>query len=102
MKGAVNFASTKRMGRELYAIVQAYKRVKERADWQRSSGTAKNWVSKVDYEGWRRYDPGYEDRDPLLIDRKVRDEVRGEIDRDGALLKAKNKRAEKKSRRAAA
>ena len=94
--GAINMVSTERLGRKGYGIVAAFKEVKKRDDWQKPGGHKGNQVSKVDYEGWRRLDPQFEDREHLFINRKVEEEVRLEMDRDAAMLKAKNKLAGQK------
>ena len=88
--GAINMISTERLGRKGYGIITAFRDVKKREDWQKPSGQ-KSWTTKVDYEGWRRVDPLYEDREHLFVNRKVEEEVRQEMDRDAAMLKAKNK-----------
>ena len=85
--------STEKMVRKAYGIVLAYKEVKKKSDWQKPQGAAKNWSSRVDQEAWRRYDPGYEEKEHLFINRRVEDEVRSEMDRDAALLKARSKLA---------
>jgi hypothetical protein len=55
---------------------------------------AKAWKSKVDMEMWRRTDPGLEDQEHIFVNRKVEDEMRGEMDREASMLKAKLKLSE--------
>ena len=75
-------------------IKLAYKNVTKEADWKKGGG-AKTWTSKVDKEIWRRTDPTIDDTDHYFVNRKAEDEVRAEMDRDAALLKAKAKLAER-------
>ena len=90
---AINMVSTEKLVRKAYGIVQGYKEVKKKSDWQRPTGGSKSWKTQVDHEAWRRYDPSYEEKEHLFINRRVEDEVRSEMDRDAALLKAKSKLA---------
>jgi hypothetical protein len=45
-------------------------------------------------EMWRRTDPGLEDQEHIFVNRKAEDEMRGEMDREASMLKAKLKLSE--------
>ena len=96
LKGAINSISTEKVARKAYGIVSAFENVRRRADWQKPGG-AKSWTSRVDYETWARIDPGKLSDRPY-VNRRVEDEIRGEMDRDAQLLKAKTKLAEQKAK----
>ena len=80
-----------RLGRKAWGIVSAFEKVKCEQDWKKM-GSAKNWHSKVDFEAWKRIDPGREGRDDhIFINRKAEDEMRGEMDREAQWLKVQQK-----------
>jgi len=95
IKDAINQVNTEKMARKIMGIKAAYKMVSKEEDWKR--GSAKGWKSKVDMEMWRRTDPGLNDQEHIFINRKAEDEMRGEMDRDASLMKAKMKLSERSS-----
>ena len=92
--GAINQVTTEKLARKVMGIRSAFKHVMKMGDWKRTEG-AKTWTSRVDREIWRRIDPQLEDTEHMFINRRAEDEMRGEMDRDAALLKAKAKLAER-------
>jgi hypothetical protein len=93
----INSVALERLARRGWGIAKGFQHVTCRADWQKPSGKDKSWVSKVDNETWKRVDPSREhsDVDFTFINRLAEDEVRTEMDRDAALLKARNKLEER-------
>ena len=83
------------MARKVLGIRTAYKAVSKESDWKAKG--AKGWKSKVDMEMWRRMDPELEDLDHVFVNRKAEDEMRGEMDREASMLKAKAKLSERNS-----
>ena len=92
--GAINQVTTEKLARKAMGIRSAFKEVTKTADWKKPDG-AKTWKSKVDREIWRRIDPQLEDVEHMFINRRAEDEIRTEMDRDAALLKAKAKLADR-------
>ena len=92
--GAINQVTTEKLARKVMGIRLAYKDVMKVGDWKKTEGS-KTWKSKVDRETWRRIDPQLEDADHMFVNRRAEDEMRTEMDRDAALLKAKAKLADR-------
>ena len=92
--GAINQVTTEKLARKAMGIRSAFKEVTKAADWKKPDG-AKTWKSKVDREIWRRIDPQLDDVEHMFINRRAEDEMRTEMDRDAALLKAKAKLADR-------
>jgi hypothetical protein len=95
VKDAINQVNTEKMARKVLGIRSAYKAVVRESDWKK--GGAKVWKSKVDMETWKRTDPGLEDHEHIFVNRKAEDEMRGEMDREASMLKAKLKLSERGS-----
>ena len=95
VKDAINQVNTEKMARKVLGIRSAYKAVVRESDWKK--GGAKVWKSKVDMEMWRRMDPELEDQEHVFVNRKAEDEMRGEMDREASMLKAKAKLSERSS-----
>ena len=93
--GAINKISMEKLSRSAYGVVMAYKEVRKLGDWKKPGSAPKAWSSKVDKEMLRRYDPAHSD-DHTFVNRKVEDEVRSEMDRDAALLKARQNLEERR------
>jgi hypothetical protein len=94
VKGAINLVSTEKLVRGAYAIVEAYERVNKDEDWKKPATVKGAWNSKVDEDARRRYDPEV-NGEVGYISRQVEDEVRQEMDRDAAIIKARSKIAER-------
>ena len=89
VEGSINQVGMEKMARKAMGIQAAFKEVHKEEHWKPKAKGAK---SKVDREMWRRYDPEMADSDEhLFINRNAENEVRTEMDRDAALLKAKAK-----------
>jgi hypothetical protein len=95
VRDAINQVNTEKMARKVLGIRSAYKAVVRESDWKK--GGAKVWKSKVDMEMWRKTDPGLEDQEHIFVNRKAEDEMRGEMDREASMLKAKLKLSERGS-----
>ena len=99
-KGAINSVALERLSKRAMGIVRGTENVWVEADWKEPSGGGKKgWRSKVDWEIWNRTDPsrgGKEDH--VFANKTHEEEVRGEMDRDAALLKSRAKLAELGSR----
>ena len=91
VKGAINHVGTEKKARKIHGIKMAFDKVTKQSDWKKGSSNAKNWKSKIDEEMWSRYDPEKLDQTHVFINRKAEDEVRGEMEREANLMKAKNK-----------
>jgi len=89
MPGAINQVTTENLARKIMGIHTAFKDVWKESDWKKQS--AKNWKTKIDREIWKRWDPHIEDSEHVFLNRKAENEVRTEMDRDAAMLKARNK-----------
>ena len=76
--------------RKMFGIRGAFRNVKKAADWK----TGKGNNSKVDYEAWKRIDPGMQEDEHIFVNRRVEDEQRSEMERDASWIKAKAKLAE--------
>ena len=98
VKGAINHVGTEKKARKIHGIKMAFDKVTKQADWKKGSSNAKNWKSKIDEEMWSRYDPEKLDQTHVFINRKAEDEVRGEMEREANLMKAKNKLLEQSRR----
>ena len=95
VRDSINQVNTEKMARKVLGIRSAYKAVVKESDWKK--GTAKVWKSKVDMEMWKRTDPGLEDHEHIFVNRRAEDEMRGEMDREASMLKAKLKLSERNS-----
>ena len=80
------------MGRKFLGIKFAFKDVQKEADWKKGA----KGKSKVDYELWKRTDPAKEDVEHAFINRKAENEIRSEMEREAAMLKARQKLADQK------
>ena len=81
-----------RLVRKGYALVRAYRSVTCKADWMkpREGAATKAWKSKVDWEAARRLDPQLVDQGPVTV-QAAEEEVKKVLEREAAILKAKNK-----------
>ncbi len=71
--------------------------MKSEKDWRKPKDAKKDWRSKVDFVLWRRLDPSkLQDDEMTFVNRQVEDEVRTEMDREAALLKARQKLEERR------
>jgi len=86
----INHIGVEKLSKKAYGLMTAYNNVKKETDWKRPSGNAK-WTSRVDWNAAKRVDPDLKGEDSLLRVPQVEDEVRTEIDREAALIKAKAK-----------
>ena len=91
-KGAINHVGTEKLARKMHGMKLAFLNVEKESDWKKPSGKSTGWKTKVDEESWDRYDPERKERSHhVFVNRKAEDEVRGEMEREANLLKAKNK-----------
>ena len=88
--GAINQVGTEKLVRKMFGIRHAFRNVKKAADWKKGKGNN----SKVDYEVWKRIDPGMQEDEHIFVNRRVEDEQRSEMERDASWIKAKAKLAE--------
>jgi len=93
--GAINLVGTEKLARKFLGIKEGFKEVWKESDWKK---TGKNSKIKIDYEQWERIDPAKKDKEHTFVNRKVEDEIRGEMERDAALLKARLKLAEQQKK----
>jgi hypothetical protein len=90
----INSVALEKLARRGYGICRAFQRVSTVADWRKPKD-AKGWKTRVDYETWKRLDPSrLSDDDHLFVNRRVENEVREEMDRDAAMMKARAKLAD--------
>jgi len=90
-EGLLNRVSVERLARKAYALTRAFRAIKHEADWRRPRGKdGGGWKSKVDWESARRIDPMLAEDMGISIP-SVDEEVRKEMDREAALLKARAK-----------
>ena len=90
--GAINSVALERLAKRAYAIVVACGSVEKLADWKKPANAGKGWRSRVNEELWRRADPERSGADEMAFtNRKVEEEIRTEVDRDAAMLKAFSK-----------
>ena len=54
----VNLVSTEYLARRAYGVELAFSQCKTEADWRKPKNAGKDWVSKVDFEMWKRINPG--------------------------------------------
>jgi hypothetical protein len=92
--GAINQVSIEKISRKVRAVKSAHKEIKKEADWKRPVGS-KVWNSRVDLELTKQIDPHVEDVDHVFINRRAEDELKTEMNRDAAMVKAKAKLAER-------
>ena len=88
----VNLISTEYLCRKAYGFELAFLACKEKSDWHKPAKAGAGWTSKIDWEMWRRIDPGAQP-DMLQGDflTGVKEEVKSEMSRDADLLKVKLK-----------
>ena len=92
----INSISLEKLAKKGYSIYVAYTAVERREDWKKTDKSPKNWSSKVSEDIWKRIDPSRGGADELsFTNRKLEDEIRGEVDRDANLLKAFSKLQER-------
>lgn len=90
----INSVALEKLARRGYGICRAFQRVSAVGDWRKPKD-AKGWKTRVDYETWKRLDPSrLSDDDHLFVNRRVENEVREEMDRDAAMMKARAKLAD--------
>ena len=94
--GIINSVALERLAKKGFAITCAFKDVTKKDDWKKPPSAPKSWKSKVNEELWKRIDPSRGGVDELnFANRKLEEEIRGEVDRDAAMLKAFKKLAER-------
>ena len=89
-----NHVGTEKLCKRALGLVTAFGAVRKESDWRRP-GSAKQWVSKVDWLAAKRVDPSILDTDWNFRNRELEEEVRREMDREAQLLKARNKLEER-------
>ena len=95
--GIINSVALEKLCKRAYAIVAACQTVEKRDDWKKAANAGKGWRSKINEELWRRIDPSRAGADELAFtNRKVEEEIRVEVDRDAAMLKAFSKLEQRK------
>ena len=94
-KNAINSVTLEKLGRKAFGIVKAFESVQKESDWKKTGG--KDWKSKVDFESWKRIDPSREgEEEHVFVNRVMEDDMRGEMDREAAIAKARTRLAEAK------
>jgi hypothetical protein len=91
VQGAINQLNTEKMARKMMGIKMAFQDVRKESDWRKPAGSKSGWKERIDREMWKRIDPNVEEVDHIFINRKAENELRSEMDRDAAMLKAKAK-----------
>ena len=95
--GIINSVALEKLCKRAYAIVAACQGVEKRDDWKKPANAGKGWRSKINEELWKRIDPSRAGADELAFtNRKVEEEIRVEVDRDAAMLKAFSKLEQRK------
>ena len=85
------------MAKKGLGIVSAFRAVETKDHWRKPANGGKTWKSRVDEEMWRRIDPVRGGQDELQYsNRKLEEEIRGEVDRDAQMLKAFSKLEERR------
>ena len=85
-----------RLAKKGFGIICAYREVERKDDWKKPPSGPSSWKSKVNEELWRRVDPGRAGADEAsFTNRKLEEEIRSEVDRDAAMLKAFQKLEER-------
>ena len=93
---AINSVTLERLAKKGYGIQQGCRKVTCVSDWKKPKDAGKTWKSKVDFTIWLRTDPSRLQDDELsFVNRELEDEIRTEMDRDAALLKARAKLEER-------
>ena len=88
----INSVALERLAKKGFGIISAFRDVERKEDWKKPGSAPKGWKSKVNEELWRRIDPARAGADETsIVNRKLEEEIRGEMDRDAALLKAFSK-----------
>ena len=90
VKGAINHVGTEKLARKIMGLRMKYAKVEKEGDWKPKKGGK----SKVDAETQKWYDPELKPGEHIFVNRDAEDEVRGEMDREASLLKARAKLAE--------
>ena len=88
--GFLNRVSTEYAARRAFGLEQAFRCCQRREDWLRPKNAPSSWRSKVDWEALDRLDPTAAASLPSQF-RAVENEMRGEIERDALMAKAKGK-----------
>ena len=87
--GVINSVALERLAKRGFGIHSAFRLVERKEDWRKPPNAGKQWRSKVDDEMWRRIDPARANVDELsFVNRRVEEEIRGEVERDAAILKS--------------
>ena len=87
--GIINTIALEKLAKKGFGIVSAFQSVEKKEDWRRPGNAAKTWKSRVNEELWRRIDPAKGGVDEVnFTNRKLEEEIRAEVDRDAAKLKA--------------
>ena len=88
--GFINRVSTEYAARRAFGLQQAFRTCRRKDDWLKPKNAPKDWKSKVDWEELDRIDPRAADHLPSGF-RAVQTEIKGELERDALLMKAKTK-----------
>ena len=95
--GAINTIALEMLAKKGLGIVSAFRAVETKDHWRKPANGGKTWKSRVDEEMWRRIDPVRGGQDELQYsNRKLEEEIRGEVDRDAQMLKAFSKLEERR------
>ena len=94
-EGVVNSVSLERLPKKAFEIFVAFRDCEREEDWRPGKDAKKK--SKINEEMWRRVDPSKSGADEEAFqNRALEDEIRTEVDRDAAVLKAFSKLEERK------
>ena len=88
--GWTNRVSMKELARKEFGLMKAFTCVEKELDWKKPKTGDKSWKSKVDWEAFRRTDPGMSKDEVMKISR-VDEEQKKEMERDALILKTKQK-----------
>ena len=88
--GFINRVTTEYAARRAFGLQQAFRNCRRKDDWQKPRNAPQSWRSKVDWEELDRLDPAAAEIMPAGM-RDVQNEIRGELERDALMAKAKKK-----------
>ena len=88
--GFINRVSTEYAARRAFGLQQAFRNCRRKEDWQKPKNAPQSWRSKVDWQELRRLDPRSAESLPVGM-RHIENEIRGELERDALIMKAKAK-----------
>lgn len=88
--GFINRVSTEYAARRAFGLQQAFRNCRKKDDWHKPKNAPQAWRSKVDWEELDRLDPRAAEALPAGM-RDIQNEIRGELERDALMIKAKQR-----------